>query len=212
MYRFCPSLFRVLSLVLLIPGIHSAEEFRENFESYEVAEEPDLFILDGSFTVEMDGENKVLSLGSTPLIEGVLQLGKSLKSGAEVSVRIKGSQKRRSFPRFGVSLHGLSGYKLRVVPAKQLLELLRNDEVIQTAPFLWSTDQWHVLKLRVQRLDEERWSVSGWAWAEATKEPEDANIEYIGEAKRFQGKAAVVGTPYSGSPILFDDVSIVVFD
>tara|TARA_R110002096_G_scaffold403766_4_gene601399 strand:- start:38135 stop:38761 length:627 start_codon:yes stop_codon:yes gene_type:complete len=200
----------VLLLQTALPLV--AKDSTENFESFAVGTEPDLFILDGTFTVELDGGNKVLSLDPSPLVEGTVQIGKSLRTGAEITARVKGAQKRRSFPRFGVSLHGLSGYKLRVVPAKQILELVKNDEVIQTSPFVWSTDQWHVLRLRVQRLDDERWSVSGWVWAEATNPPEHANIEYIGEAKRFQGKAAIIGTPYSGSPILFDDVQITPLD
>ncbi len=184
------------------------EAFVEDFEKFSIGEEPDLFVLNGSFTVEMDGENKVLQLGPEPLDEGMVQLGKSFKTGAEITVRAKGSQKRRSFPRFGVGLHGMSGYRMRVVPAKRVLELVKNDDVVLTAPFAWSPGQWHRLRLRVRRAGDESWKVEGWAWIESEKAPEKPSIVYNGEDQRLQGKGSVVGTPYSGFPILFDQVEI----
>ncbi len=209
------SLLSLATTLLLAPALFAqdgAEPFLEDFEGFPAGREPDLFILDGNFTVEKDAENQVLQLSPDPLAEGVIQLGKSLKGGGEVTARIKGTQKRRSYPRFGVALHGMSGYKLRVVPAQGVLELVKNDEIIQTTPFEWTTDQWYNLRLRVRQLDDERWSVSGWVWAEASKEPEMALIDYIGEEGRLQGKGAIVGTPYSGHPIWFDDVKILSLD
>ncbi len=143
-----------------------------------------------------------------PLTEASIQLGKSLKGSGEVVARIKGIQKRRSYPRFGVALHGLSGFRLRVVPARKEIELVRGEEVIQSAPFEWSNEQWHFVQLRAQKLAGERWSISGWAWAEASKKPKSPLVEYISEVQRLQGKSSIVGTPYSGQPILFDDVVI----
>jgi len=186
----------------------AAEPVKDDFESYEVGKEPDLFILEGDFTVETDGTNKVLQMKALPLVDGVVQLGASLKDGGEIQARFKAAQAGRSYPRFGVGLHGNSGYRLRVVPARKLVELVKNEEVIQTVPFTWATDQWYCVKLRAQPLADGRWSISGWAWPEAGEAPKQALIEYIGEDQKLQGKASVMGTPYSGKPIWIDNVEI----
>jgi len=206
----------LLSLILLpflcqplLAEEEKPEPFTEDFSSYEVGEEPDLFILDGTFTVDMEeGDNKVLRLDPNPLTEASIQFGDSLKGSGEVTARIKGIQRRRSFPRFGVGLHGFNGYRLRVVPTRKELELVKGEEVIQTAPFEWSSEQWHFVKLRAQKLADDRWSISGWAWAESSKAPDRPLIEYIGEEQRLIGKGSIMGTPYSAEPIFFDDVVI----
>lgn len=184
-------------------------ELTEDFSEYEAGEEPDLFILDGIFTVESEeGENQILRLDPNPLTEASIQLGKSLKASGEVTARIKGTQQRRSFPRFGVGLHGSTGYRLRIVPARKEIELVRGDETIQTAPFEWANEQWHFIRLRAQKLADDRWSISGWAWAEASEEPDRPLVEYIGEVQSLRGMGSILGTPYSGEPIFFDDVVI----
>lgn len=180
----------------------------ENFETFEAGAEPDLFILDGTFTVENGDAGKVLQLGPEPLVEGSIQLGKSLKTSSEVSARIQATNKRRSYPRFGVGLHGMSGYKLRVVPAKKEIELVRNEEPVASAPFDWEPGKWYFVRLRVAGSAEAGWKVEGWAWTDGAEAPETPQISFDGEPARLQGKGSIVGTPYSGLPILFDDVEI----
>lgn len=201
---------------LLFAGWLSAEEkpvLTEDFSSYTAGAEPDLFILTGVFTVETEeGGNQVLQIGTGELVDATVQVGDSLKSGAEVTVRVKGLQQRRSFPRFGVGLHGKAGFQLRVAPAARAVELLKGEEVIQTVPFTWAAGQWHVLRLRVEGIANAGWSVSGWVWPEAAPQPEQALIEYIAEKSTLQGKTSLFGTPFSGQPIQFDDVRVTALD
>jgi hypothetical protein len=184
-------------------------QFAEDFSSYTTGQEPDLLILVGTFTVEAEeGGNKVLQIGTGELVDATAQLGDSLRTGGEVVARVKGVQQRRSFPRFGVGLHGKSGFQLRVAPAGRAVELLKGEEVIQTVPFTWTAGQWHLIKLRVEAIANGAWSVSGWVWPEAAQPPREALIDYISESVPLQGKASLFGTPFSGQPILFDDVRI----
>lgn len=181
-----------------------------DFEEFETGEEPDLFILDGTYTVEADGENKVLQLGPAPLTEGSIQLGKSLKTGGEITGRIKAGSKRRSYPRFALGLHGMSGFKLRVFPIKKQVELVRGEEEpAATAAFSeWKGDTWTHLKLRVTGSQEDGWKVEGWVWMEGAEPTEEPLISHEIEGTRLQGKGSVVGTPYAGLPIWYDDIVI----
>jgi hypothetical protein len=65
-----------------------------------------------------------------------------------------------------------------------------------------------LVKLRVEAIANGAWSVSGWVWPEAATPPKEALIDYISERVALQGKASLFGTPFSGQPILFDDVQI----
>jgi len=201
---------RLLCLIALLGGCASAQEILdEDFTSYAVGQAPDLFILAGTFTVEEEeGGNQVLQIGPGELVDATVQLGDSLRSGGEILARVKGLQQRRSFPRFGVGLHGKAGFQLRIVPAARAIELLKGEEVIQTVPFTWTAGQWHLVRLRVEAIANGGWSVSGWVWPEAAQPPREAMIDYISESLTLQGKASLFGTPFSGQPIQFDDVHV----
>ncbi|MBU6300445.1 MAG: hypothetical protein KGS60_02740 [Verrucomicrobia bacterium] len=213
----CAALFRALCPVaLLLPGTASAGEnvlLSEDFSSFPAGKEPDLFILAGSFSVEAEeGGNHVLQIATGELVDATVQLGDSLKTGGEIVARIKGVQQRRSFPRFGVGLHGKAGFQLRVAPAARAVELLKGEDVIQTVPFTWTAGQWHLVRLRVAAIPNGGWSVSGWVWPEAAPAPSQALIDYIAEPGPLQGKSSLFGTPFSGQPIQFDDVRITALD
>jgi len=205
--RFC--LHIPWLIIASVSSLTAEEPFSEDFSAHPAGQPPDLMVLEGSFTVEAEeAGNHLLQVSPDDLTDATIQLGPSLRSGGELIVRVKGFQMRRSFPRFGIGLHGLSGFRLRVVPAARTLELTRQDEVIQSIPFTWSPGQWHLLRLRVEALDNGRWSVSGWAWPEAAEAPRDALLEYISEEVRLEGKSSLFGTPFSGQPIQFDDVRV----
>ncbi|RFC45631.1 MAG: hypothetical protein DVB23_001912 [Verrucomicrobia bacterium] len=205
-----------LLLALLLPLAATAQEkllFTEDFTAFPTSQEPDLFILAGTFTVEAeDGGNHVLQIATGELVDATVQLGDSLKTGGEIVARVKGVQQRRSFPRFGVGLHGKAGFQLRVSPAARAVELLKGEEVIQTVPFSWAAGQWHLVRLRVAAIPNGGWSVSGWVWPEAAHAPTQALIDYISEPGPLQGKASLFGTPFSGQPIQFDDVRVTTLD
>ncbi|MCB1087197.1 MAG: hypothetical protein KDM63_09140, partial [Verrucomicrobiae bacterium] len=168
----------------------------------------DYFVVDGEWSIaDLDG-GKVLKLTEEPLVDGQLQLGESLKeTGGSIVAKVKAEKKRRSFPRFGVGLHGMSGFRLRLVPVQNKIELVRNEEVVASADLTWQSGQWWFLELSVTRANE-GWSVAGRAWPDGGSRPEQATIETTSTEPKFSGKASVSGTPFAGLPIFFDEIVI----
>ena len=179
-----------------------------DFEEFEVGSEPDLFVIEGTFIVRDDAGNKVLELQPQPLSESGVIFGKSLKGAASVTVDIKASKKRRSTPRFGVGLHGISGYRLRLVPATNVIELVKSEEAVKSAEFKGNSGEWLSLRLAIETGADGKWVISGWAWPKGSEAPKDPVITMQSEEKPGQGKASIWGTPYSGTPILYDNLVI----
>jgi hypothetical protein len=173
--------------------------------------EPDgVFVIDGEFTVaEVDGE-KVVKMGTAPVEECMMLFGDTLRGPATVRVKIKAEKKGRSYPSFGVGLYGVSGYRLRVVPARRGIEILKGDEVMAKGEFAWSGSGWTSLVLSATSGGDGRWTIEGRAWGEGEAEPEDAQVKIDVDAARVMGKAGILGTPYSGMPTLFDELEVTV--
>ena len=190
-------------------GEDAPEAFSADFEKETVGELPDgVMEIEGTFTVKAENEkNKVLHMSESPLNENAVILGPSFEGAGTVEVRVKADKKRRSYPRFGIGAHGISGYRLRVVAAKKQLELVKGEEVVLTAPFEWKSDAWNTMKLEI-RQDGEKWVVSGWVWPEGDTLPEKPGITLTSEDKPGRGKASLWGTPYAGKPVLFDDLKV----
>lgn len=170
----------------------------------------DYFVIDGDFEIEKgeeEGSGKTLKLLGAPLVEGSIQFGSSLDAGGSVKVRVKAEKRGRSYPRFGVGMHGMKGYRLRVAPAAKQLELVKDQEVIQSVPFEWQSGVWFFVELEVLE-NNDSWTVSGRAWPENVERPEDGQIDYISVESGFRGKASITGTPYAELPIWFDDLEI----
>ena len=200
----------ILTTTLLAHSLQ-AEELVEDFEKAELGEIGDQFmVIDGEFEVIQQEDNKVLKLPSDPLIECGLLFAKSTRSATTVEGRVYAEKRgRRSFPRFALGAHGVSGYKIRVVPAQKRVELVFQDEVIANAPFTWKSGEWCSLRLELSK-DGDTPKLQAWAWMNNngdTKAPKDPILTHTGEAgTRSQGKPSVWGTPYSGKDILFDDL------
>ena len=209
-------------LPLIMAGLALAEEpkgsanpaaFEEDFESVAVGEAPDgVMEIDGTFTVVEEDGAKFLRVGIEPLAENGIILGPSMKAGGSVEAKIRSFKKRRSFPRFGIGLHGISGYRLRVVPSSGTVELLKNEEVVASEKFVWKADAWTNLKLEIEQAGD-GWAIKGWVWpvaeGEAGKQPEAPSIQHSDTNAPGQGKASLWGSPYSGKPVDFDDVRVV---
>jgi len=164
--------------------------------------------IDGVFTVvEGEGGAKFLQMAAEPLAENAVIFGSSMKGGASIEARVRGFKKRRSFPRFGIGLHGLSGFRLRVVPSRKEIELVKNEEVVKAVPFAWKADDWLRLKLSVRGVGD-KWEVKGWVWAAGDSAPATATITLDHEGAPGQGKASLWGTAYSGKVVQFDDVKV----
>lgn len=196
-------------LITMLPL--TAEEWANDLESWELGTPPeDLFVIDGDFEVHDHEGGKVLRLPPDPLIECGLLFGNSSKASMTASVDVWAEKRgRRSFPRFGIGVHGISGFRLRVVPAQKRLELLYQEEVIEQVPFAWKSGTWIHLKLAIVK-GSDKPTIKAWAWLADGEEPEEPNLMHTpAEDVPTQGKASLWGTPYSGKDILFDNLKVV---
>ena len=202
------SFFLIAPLVLAGFSIQAAEPiYTQDFSKSAVGEPPeDLMVLDGQFAVKEDEGNKFLELPGSPLETFGVLFGASQASNLQVQVRVLGTKSGRKQPVFAVGLNGQGGYKVRVSPAKQAIELLKGDDVVTTAPIQWKSGEWTNLKLQVRKAGAGV-VVEGKAWQGET-EPTGWSLK-LDEAKiPPAGKAGVWGLPFSGTPIRFDDFKI----
>jgi hypothetical protein len=204
--------FVIAAVIAVTVGSHAAENkelFKEDFEAASGDSVPEeLMVLGGQFSVkEIDG-NKVLELPGNPLEDFGALFGPAESDGIAVRARIRSESTKRLAPRFGVGLGGVAGYRLLVTPSQSALQLLKDQEVVSSAPFQWPPATWSSLHLQVRKISESKWIVEGRAWANGTPEPKDWSISFeISEAPPA-GKASIWGAPYSGKPVLFDDLSV----
>lgn len=168
----------------------------------------DVFVVDGTIKIASKDGNKAIMVDPSPIVDANAQLGESSNGDESIQARVFASKKGRSYPRFGISVHGNSGYRLIVNCAKKQIELVKNDETVKSAPFVWTTDTWTLLKLEAKQRESGKWVISAKAWPADAAEPADAMISHADDKLKGQGKAAVWGTPFSEMPVYFDDIKI----
>ena len=183
----------------------AAPLFQEDFEKTDPGGLPKGFlVLEGDFAVfELFG-NRVLRLPAFPLGDFGVLFGPSETEG-RVRVRVRAEAKKRLFPRFGVGLNGVSGYRLWVTPARKRLELIKGEEVLATHPFAWKSGEVCHLSLQIRRRTS-GWSIEAEAWMEGDPPPADSMIIYQTDEEPVAGKASIWGAPYSEYHIDFDDL------
>jgi len=183
--------------------------FENDFEKAEPGKLPDDFMsLNGEFVVRAEAGNKFLELPGAPLDSYAVQFGPAETVDVAVSARIFGTSKGRRFPTFGVGLNGVSGYKLQVAPAKKTLELLKDQDVKTSVVFDWKPASWTHLRLQVRKIKDGEWKVEGRAWQQGASEPNEWMISCDEREDPIAGKASVLGSPFSGTPIWFDDLKV----
>jgi hypothetical protein len=183
--------------------------YQNNFEKTQIGEVPDDFlVLDGAFAVKQGNGNKYLELPGAPLDAFGFMFGPSARHGNEISARMFGTKKGRRFPVFGVALNGVNGYRLQVAPAKRAIELLKGSTVVAKVPFRWSGVEWLRLALRVEQTGAAEWTVSGRVWADGKKAPAKPTITHKEAKEPRNGKPSIWGSPYSGTPIRYDDIVV----
>jgi hypothetical protein len=182
--------------------------YQNDFEQAPVDSVPeDFLVLSGEFAVKTDGMGKWLELPGAPLDTFSLQFGPATNSGVCVTARVLGQAQKRRMPTFSVGLGGVAGYQLRVAPAKAMVELLKDTEVVSTIPFQWKAGEWTWLELQIRLSAPGEWVVEGRAWQGQAK-PAAWAITYKTAAAPITGRASVVGCPFSGLPLRFDDLSL----
>ncbi len=202
------AVFGLLTLMVSHP-IHAAPVFEQDFTSVTGTDLPDgIMLLDGQFTVNGEGVDRCLELPGAPLESFGVLFGSAALHGREVQARIFGTKTGRKFPTFAAGLNGVNGYKLRVSPAKNALELLVGDgmEVKATTPFAWKSGEWTHLKIRIVP-EGKGVLVQGKAW-QGTTEPADWSLRFAASEVPPPGMAGVWGMPFSGTPLRFDDLKV----
>ena len=183
--------------------------YENSFEKAEVGKLPDgLEFAVGEFTVKSDGTNKFLELPGAPLDSFSVQFGPVEKADVAVSARILGTVKGRRMPTFGVGLGGVGGFKLQVSPGKKALELLKDQDVKVSKEFEWKSGAWTALRLQVRKVVDGAWKVEGKAWPHGSAEPKEWMVSFDEKEEPVAGRASVLGSPFAGTPIWFDDLVV----
>lgn len=203
-------LIRISLIFLSLINLSNADSiYKNNFESYELNKFPDdMMEIDGLFKVNKNDQGKKhLEMASEPLTENAVIFGPSIKNSATLEVKVRGFKKRRSYPRFGIGLHGISGFRLRVVPSKNKVELVKNEEPVKSVPFEWNSEKWSNLRLQIE-FSNDKSLIKGWVWDDGSTPSVEPVITFSHDGTPGQGKASIWGTAYSGKVILFDDISL----
>jgi len=181
--------------------------YENNFEKAAVGQAPeDFLVLDGEFAVREGEGNKYLELPGAPLDTFGVLFGPTTNAGVCVSARIYGTGKGRRYPQFGVGIDGQNGYKLKVSPAKDAVEIYRGDEAAAAVPFRWKSGTWTMFKLQIRQTDGPAWKIEGKVWPQTEAEPKEWTITLDEKAEPHPGRPSVWGSPVSGTPIRFDDL------
>ena len=199
--------------LLALSSLASAAEiktFTINADEWPEGEVPkEVFIVEGKITITAKDGNKAIVIDpGTELTDACAQVATSAAGESSIEARVFASKRARSVPKFGVSVHGMSGYRLLVNAAKKQLELVKSDAVLASVPFTWTSDAWLKLKLEAKRGAGDAWLITGKAWAADAAEPAEATVKADDKALKGQGKTGLWGTPYSQTPIYFDDITV----
>jgi hypothetical protein len=207
MNRLLPFALMAVAMPALVAK--AAPVFAENFESAKASETPkDLLVIAGSFTVQEVGTNKVLELPGAPLDSFGALFGPSEADGVNASGRFFGTKSGRKMPAFGLSLHGAGGYRLQVSAAKKALEIFKGDESRASVPFEWPSGVWTSLRIQSRKTPAGTWIIEGRAWPSDGAEPTAWQISLEEKTAPAAGRAGIWGSPYSGTPIRFDDLTL----
>jgi hypothetical protein len=199
----------VLAVAADVVAAEVAAIYQNNFEGAALDKVPEEFlVLDGAFAVKEADGNKFLELPGAPLETFGLLFGPTESAGLAVSARIHGTAKGRRFPTFGVGLNGVGGYRLQVSPSKRLLELYKGDEVLASAPYAWESGTWTMLRLQLRKTKEGEWTVEGKAWKQGAHEPAGWPLTHTVTSEPNPGRPSIWGSPFSGTPIRFDDLAV----
>ena len=201
-----------LAGLALATAVFSSEAqvlYTNGFDKAEVEKVPeDMMVLDGGFAVKEEGGNKFLELPGAPLETYGVLFGPTEASGLAVTARVQGTGKGRRFPTFAVGLNGVGGFKLQLSPAKKLVELVKGEEVVASAPFTWESGSWTMLRLQCRKAKNGEFKLEGKAWKQGDAEPKEWQISRAETVESPAGRSSVWGMPFAGTPIKFDDLVV----
>lgn len=181
--------------------------FQNDFSKADVGKPPaDVMVMSGDFSVKEDAKDgRFLELPGEPLDTFGLLFGPTPAGDVTASARFFGTKKGRKFPAFGISVGGVGGYRLQISAAKKMLEIFQGDEVRQSVAYEWKDESWTSLRVQVRKAAAE-WVVEGKAWPTGTPEPAAWTITFATKDEPPAGRPGIWGSPFSGTPIRFDDL------
>jgi hypothetical protein len=181
--------------------------FRHDFSQAEVGKPPaEMMVMSGDFSVKEDAKDgRFLELPGEPLDTFGLLFGPTPTGNVSASARFFGTKKGRKFPAFGISVGGVGGYRLQISAAKKMLEIFQGDEARHSVAYEWKDESWTSLRVQVRKAAAE-WVVEGKAWPAGTPEPAAWTITFTTKDEPPAGRSGIWGSPFSGTPIRFDDL------
>ena len=184
--------------------------YANNFEKLPEGDPPeDMVALMGKFAIRTVDGNKLLELPGDPVEGFGLLFGPDNESLLCVSARIYGTATGKRTPEFGIGLADSNGYKLWVIPATNELQIIRGEgDVKATVPFHWKSGTWTSLRLQVRQIGDGKFSVEGKAWEHGQEEPKAWMVAFTETEELPKGRPSVWGSPYSSTPIRFDDLLV----
>ncbi|HVK59039.1 MAG TPA: hypothetical protein VM735_09680 [Candidatus Kapabacteria bacterium] len=201
--------FVLLSILFSVAALRAEVLYLNDFQKSDAGSVPDdLMVIEGQFAVKEADGNKVLELPGAPLDTFSFLFGPKESTNIAVQARIFATAKGRRYTVFDVGLGGLGGYKLRVAPAKKQLELYRGDELKTSVPLQWTPAKWTSLKLEVQPADPGKWNITGKLWQDGAEEPKEPTLTFSDTQAPPRERASAGAMPYSGDPVLFDDLTV----
>ena len=207
--RFLP--FVLFGAVASCPAADAPAKplYHNDFEAAEVGKLPvEMMVMSGDFAVRQEGKDgKFLELPGEPLDTFGLLFGPTPNGEVTASARFFGTKKGRKFPAFGVSLGGVGGYRLQVSAAKKTLEIFQGDEPRQSVAYEWKDESWTSLRVQVRKAGA-AWIIEGKAWPAGTPEPAAWTITFEMKEEPPAGRAGIWGSPFSSTPIRFDDLDL----
>ena len=196
-----------LSLPLFCRGAEPV--YANDFQSAEVGKTPkDFVVISGAFTVQQDGGDQFLELPGAPLDMFGALFGPSQTEGLSVTAKFFATKTGRKFPAFGLSLNGVGGYRLQVSAGKKQIEIFKGDDARTSVPFEWADAKWLSLRIQARKTPAGAWVIEGKAWPAADAEPEKWSVVLEETAAPAAGRPGVWGSPFSGTPIRFDDIAV----
>lgn len=201
-----------LPLLIALPALLQGAELKStriDATGWAPGDPPEeVFVVEGKVQVSLKDGNPAIAVDPTAeLAETCAQIGPSAGGRASIQARVFASKRARSVPRFGISVHGMSGHRLMVNAAKKQLELVKGDQLLASAPLTWVSEQWITLRIEVAQASGDQWQIEGKAWTEG-QEDKAVKVSATAKGLKGQGKCSLWATPYSQTPVYFDDITL----
>ncbi len=155
----------------------------------------------------VDAGAKRLKALPEPILDAWLEFGPEIREkGATLVATGLAPGGGRLKSRIGAGLYGKNGFQIRLVPARQEVELVRRGEVLLRKPFEIDPEKLHSMELSVAG-ERQHWIVSGRVWTEEGQRPDQTLFDHKVFAAELEfplaGRSVLFATPFSGEPVAF---------